>query len=146
MALAEVLPHVNASLNASSGLCLVCGLWAILKKKDRELHKKFIVSALVLSSIFLVSYLVRMSLTGPTRFPGDDWVRTVYLLVLASHTILAGVAVPLVIRTVYLALKDRRPEHKRWARITFPIWLYVSVTGVVVYWMLYHLRPAHVTG
>ncbi|MEW6776956.1 MAG: DUF420 domain-containing protein [Bdellovibrionota bacterium] len=137
--LIQTLPHLNGALNATSAGLLLCGLWAILKKKDRVLHQKFIVAALSVSIVFLVSYLLRMSLTGPTKFPELGWIRTTYLWILGTHTILAVINVPLVIRTVYLAHKERLPEHRRWARVTFPIWLYVSVTGVVVYWMLYHV-------
>ena len=99
-------------------------------------------SACGASALFLVSYLTRIALTGTHRFPGEGALRTVYIAVLASHTVLAALAAPLVLRTVFLALRDRFPAHRRIARATLPIWMYVSVTGVVVYVMLYHLAPA----
>ena len=141
MSLAEVLPHVNAGLNATSGVLLVSGVWVIAARKDRELHKKLMVAALTVSAVFLVSYLTRMSLTGPTKFPGEGALKATYLTILGTHSILAAVVAPLAIRLVFLASKDRLEEHKRLARWVFPVWLYVSVTGVVVYWMLYHLKP-----
>ena len=140
MSLAEVLPHVNATLNATSGVLLVSGVWAIAARKDRELHKKLMAAALVVSAVFLISYLTRMSLTGPTKFGGTGWLKTTYLLILGTHSILAALVAPLAIRLVYLAAKDRLEEHKRMARWVFPVWLYVSVTGVLVYWMLYRLK------
>ena len=96
-------------------------------------------TAFGVSVLFLVSYLTHHALHGSTRFTGTGWVRTVYFSILISHTILAVVIVPLVLRTVYLASKRRYAEHKAIARWTLPLWLYVSVTGVVVYWMLYQL-------
>lgn len=140
MTLGELLPHLNAALNATSAVLIVSGYVAI-KSKKRELHKKLMLGALTAGVVFLISYLVRMGLTGHQVFPGQGTVRTVYLAVLLSHTILAVLNVPLIIRVVYLAVKERFAEHRRIARIALPIWLYVSVTGVVVYWMLYHLRP-----
>jgi putative membrane protein len=92
--------------------------------------------------LFLAGYLTRMALTGTHRFPDVGAVKTLYLAVLASHTVLAALAAPLVLRTLFLGLRQRFPDHRRIARKTLPIWLYVSVTGVVVYAMLYHLAPA----
>jgi putative membrane protein len=97
--------------------------------------------AFVASAVFLAGYLLRFYLTGTHRFPAVGMVRTVYLIVLFSHMALAVVTVPLVFRTLFLASRDRFEEHKRIATKTFPIWMYVSVTGVVVYLMLYHLAP-----
>lgn len=140
MSFAEVLPHVNAGLNATSGVLLVSGVWAIAAKKDRELHKKLMAGALLVSVVFLISYLTRMSLTGPTKFGGTGWLKTTYLTILATHSVLAALVAPLALRLTWLAIKERLEEHKRMARWVFPIWLYVSVTGVLVYWMLYHLE------
>jgi putative membrane protein len=97
--------------------------------------------AFVVSGIFLVSYVVRFMLTGTHKFPDVGVVRSIYLLILSSHTLLAMAALPLAVRTLYLARKGRIDSHKRLARYTFPIWAYVSVTGIVVYVMLYHLAP-----
>ena len=92
-----------------------------------------------MSALFLVSYLTYHAFHGSTHFMGSGWVRGTYFAILVSHTILAIVIVPLAIRTIYLAIRNRIPEHERLARWTFPIWLYVSVSGVVVYWMLYRV-------
>ena len=135
----RILASVNATLNGLSGVCLLAGLWAILNKK-REIHRRFMTSALIISTLFLVSYLTRFALTGVHRFGGTGLVRTFYLGLLASHTVLAAVTPVLALRTFYLGSKERWESHRRWAHVTFPIWLYVSVTGVVVYGMLYWLK------
>ena len=95
-------------------------------------------SALGCSTVFLISYLIRFALTGIHRYPGEGWDRTLYLIILGTHTPLAAMVPALAIRTLYLALKGRFVTHRKWARVTFPIWMYVSVTGVAVYYMLYH--------
>jgi putative membrane protein len=95
--------------------------------------------AFVTSTIFLVCYLTRVYLTGTHRFPGAGWMKAVYLAILFSHMVLAVVTVPLVLRTLYLARASRFAEHRKIAKFTFPVWMYVSVTGVIVYVMLYHL-------
>jgi len=138
MILASVLPSVNAALNAVSALLLFAG-WRAIRSGHRRLHRALMLSALGSSALFLVGYLTRVALTGTHRFPGGGVMKGVYLGVLGSHTVLAVVALPLVLRTVYLALRERFDHHRRMARWTFPIWAYVSVTGVVVYVMLYHL-------
>ena len=135
--LGDTLACGNAILNASSGILLAIGFLAI-KRKKISLHKKMMGSAFVVSILFLVSYLIRYSLTGVHRFP-DGGLRLFYLILLSSHTTLAVLTPFLAIRTLFLAMRGRFPEHKKIARITFPIWMYVSVTGVVVYWMLYRL-------
>jgi len=133
-----ILPLLNACLNGIAGLSLVAGLIAI-KRKKVPLHRFWMTTAFAVSILFLISYLIRFSLTGVHRFPGEGILKKIYLTILISHTSLAAVTPVLALRTLYLALKQRFPEHKRIARITFPIWTYVSVTGVVVYLMLYHL-------
>ncbi len=138
--LGPILAAVNATLNSSAGLCLFFGYRAI-RRKDRETHKKWMITAFAVSVIFLISYLTRFYLTGVHRFPGEGTMKTVYLTLLLSHTTLAAVTPVLAIRTLYLAAKGRFEAHKKIARVTFPIWMYVSVTGVVVYLMLYHLAP-----
>lgn len=132
----EDLPALNAVLNTITASLLVAGLTAILKGK-KELHQKLMMAAFVTSSLFLAGYLVHKIFHGPTRFQGEGMIRTVYFTILFTHTILAVVNLPLILRTFFLALKGRFEEHKRMARWTFPIWMYVSVTGVVVYLMLY---------
>lgn len=136
--LARILPTVNASLNAISALLLVAG-WRAIRAGRRERHRALMLAALGSSVLFLVGYLTRVAMTGTHRFPGTGWMKGAYLAVLGSHTVLAVVALPMVLRTLYLALRERFDEHKRAARWTFPVWTYVSVTGVVVYVMLYHL-------
>ncbi len=138
MILSQVLPSVNAALNATSALLLFAG-WRAIRAGRRRLHRALMLSALGTSALFLAGYLTRIALTGTHRFPGAGLLKGVYLGVLGSHTLLAAAALPLVLRTLYLALRERFDEHRRAARWTLPVWMYVSVTGVVVYAMLYHL-------
>jgi putative membrane protein len=138
--LGEVLPTVNAALNAASALLLALGFRAI-RAGDRELHRKLMLAACATSALFLASYLTRVSLTGTHRFPGEGWLRAAYLTLLTIHTVLAAVVAPMVLRTVWLPLRARYAEHRRIARWTFPTWMIVSVTGVAVYAMLYHVAP-----
>ena len=135
MSLAD-LPTVNAALNATSAILVGSGFYFI-RKKDIRAHKVCMIAAFGVSVVFLTSYLVYHYNVGSVRFTKQGWPRSVYFPLLISHTILAAAIVPLVLRTAYLALKNRLFEHKRIARWTFPIWLYVSITGVVVYLMLY---------
>jgi len=141
MALADVLPPVNAALNASAFVLAFLG-WRAIRGGERARHRRLMIAAVTASALFLAGYLTRVALTGTHRFPGDGLLRAIYVAVLASHTVLATLAAPLVLRALFLALRARFPEHRRLARWTFPIWAYVSVTGVVVYVMLYHLARA----
>jgi putative membrane protein len=125
-------------LNGASALWIVLGYRSI-KQKNIALHRFSMQAAFVTSSVFLVCYLTRVYLTGTHRYPGVGWMRTLYLAILLTHTILAVVTVPLVLRSLFLARSGRYPEHRKVARYSLPIWLYVSVTGVVVYLMLYQL-------
>lgn len=134
----STLAALNACLNGLSGILLALGLRAILKGK-KEVHRRFMVTAFCVSVVFLISYLTRFYLTGVHRFPREGLIKTIYLSILISHTSLAAVTPVLAIRTLYLAAKERFDAHRKIARITFPIWMYVSVTGVIVYFMLYHL-------
>lgn len=134
----DLLPTVNASFNAVSACFVVAG-WRFVRAGQVALHRKCMGAALVASSLFLVGYLTRYALTGTTRFVGSPGLRLAYLTILWSHMLLAVVTVPLVLRTVYLAVTGRLDEHRRIVPYTLPIWLYVSVTGVVVYVMLYHV-------
>jgi putative membrane protein len=136
--LGEALPAVNATLNGSSAVLLLLG-WNAVKKKNVALHRFSMQAAFVTSTIFLACYLTRVYLTGTHRFPGEGWLKTLYLVILFSHMVLAVLTVPLVLRTLFLARRSRFVEHRKIARVTFPVWMYVSVTGVVVYVMLYHL-------
>jgi putative membrane protein len=136
--LGETLPAVNATLNFTSAVLLFTG-WTAIRKKRVALHRFCMQAAFVTSSIFLVCYLTRVYLTGTHVFPGTGALRTAYLTILFTHMILAVATVPLVLRTLYLARRARWAAHRKIAKITFPVWMYVSVTGVVVYVMLYHL-------
>jgi putative membrane protein len=138
--MAELLPHWNAALNVGIAVLLVSA-YAAIRRGRRDLHPRLMLGALGLGAAFLVSYVALVALVGHRRFPGDDWVRTLFLAILATHTALAVAVVPLALRTVYLAAQQRFAEHRRIARITLPLWLYVAVTGVVIYWMNNHLRP-----
>ncbi len=135
---AHPLVHLNAALNATATVLLVTGY--VLIRCRRELaHKRVMLSAFGVSAAFLVSYLIYHGIAGSVRFSGEGNVRYLYYTVLISHVLLAVTVPFLASGTIYLGLRDRRAAHRRLARWTFPIWLYVSVTGVVVYWMLYHL-------
>ena len=136
----EQLPTVNATLNAASAVLLVLAYRAI-RRREIERHRALMLSAAVVSLLFLVSYLTYHAQVGSVRFLGRGAARTVYFTILISHTILAAAIVPLVLRTLYLGLRREDARHRRIAKWTFPLWLYVSVTGVVIYVMLYHLYP-----
>lgn len=132
------LPHLNATLNSCAFVLIVAGLIAIKRRRER-LHVRLMLSATAVSALFLTSYLIYHRLAGHVVFTGEGWLRAVYLSLLWSHIVLAAVQVPLILATIWLGLRDRRAAHRRLAKITAPVWLYVSVTGVVVYVMLYRL-------
>jgi uncharacterized membrane protein YozB (DUF420 family) len=132
------LPALNAFLNATSAVLLATG-YALIRRGRRAAHKRVMLAALVSSALFLTSYLVYHAHVGSIRFRGQGPVRTVYFTILLTHTVLAVVIVPLVGMTLVPALRERFDRHRRLARITLPLWAYVSVTGVVIYWMLYRL-------
>jgi uncharacterized membrane protein YozB (DUF420 family) len=140
MTLAD-LPAVNATLNALSALLLLAGLGCI-KRRRATAHKACMIAAFVVSMVFLVSYLVYHVQVGSVGFRGVGAVRTGYLTILVTHTVLAALVPPLAIVTLVLGLRERFARHARLARWALPIWLYVSVTGVIVYVMLYHLAPS----
>jgi len=133
------LPHVNALLNGASTFFLVLGFWFIRRKRIAQ-HRLSMLCALAASLLFLTSYLVYHYHAGSKSFQGEGFIRPVYFTILLTHTILAIVNVPLVVITLVRALREKFDQHASLARRwTFPIWLYVSVTGVLVYLMLYHL-------
>jgi putative membrane protein len=137
MTLAEVLPSVNAALNATSACALFTGYWAIRTRRF-ALHWKCMAAAFTASALFLVGYLTRFALTGVHHYSGP--FRGFYLALLGTHTLLAILALPLILRTMWLsAVRRSFAQHRRIAVWTFPVWAYVSVTGVVVYVMLYRL-------
>ena len=141
MTLAAVLPAVNAGLNAVAGVLVVFG-WIAIRRGRRDVHQRFMIAAVVASVLFLASYVTRVALTGMHRFPGAGALRAFYLAVIASHTLLAAVVAPLVLVTLTLGLRARFATHRRVARATAPIWLYVSATGVLVYVLLYVVAGA----
>jgi putative membrane protein len=132
------LPALNASLNLTSAILIGAGFFFI-KKKNIRAHKVCMIAAFAVSTVFLTSYLVYHYNVGAVRFTKQGWLRDVYFPLLLTHTVLAVVIVPMALRTLYFGLKHRFRQHVGIARWTFPIWMYVSVTGVVVYWMLYRL-------
>jgi uncharacterized membrane protein YozB (DUF420 family) len=131
------LPAVNAALNGASALLLVAG-YLFIRRKNRRAHKACMLAAFGVSGLFLISYLVYHYHSGSTPFAGQGWSRPVYFTLLISHIVLAASIVPLACVTLYRGLKARFALHRRLARRTLPIWLYVSATGVIIYFMLYH--------
>lgn len=142
MHITEILPHANALLNLT-GLCFIVAGFFAIRRGDRVLHPKLMLTGVFFSLLFVVGYLLLTYLSGHDRFPGDDWVRTAFLLILFTHTLLAVSLLPLVAFALAMALRKRFDLHRRVARIALPIWLYVSTTGFIVYWMVNHLRPVH---
>lgn len=141
------LPHLNATLNSISALLLISG-YIFIRRRNIAAHRKCMLAAFVTSTIFLICYVTYHSLLvyylgqGPTRFRGEGWVRPVYFIILLTHTILAVAITPMVLVTLFRALRERFDKHRRIARWTFPAWLYVSITGVIVYLMLYQIYPS----
>ena len=134
------VPALNALLNASSALFLLLG-WVAVRGGRIERHRAWMLAAAATSAVFLISYVAYHLRVGSVRFTAQGPVRTVYFAILLSHTVLAVAIVPIVLRTLYLGLRRRDDRHRRIARWAAPLWLYVSVTGVVVYVMLYRLYP-----
>jgi uncharacterized membrane protein YozB (DUF420 family) len=132
------LATVDAALNATATVLLVLGLVSIKCRRER-VHKWAMISAFAVSTVFLACYLTYHATAQPVHFRGQGFIRPIYFAILISHVSLAVTVPVLAGRTLYLGLTDRRIAHRRWAQWTMPIWLYVSVTGVVVYVMLYHL-------
>jgi uncharacterized membrane protein YozB (DUF420 family) len=135
------LPALNATLNATSTILLFAG-WRFIRRGDRERHRLCMLGAFVVSTAFLVSYVVYHLEHGSTPFPGVGLVRTAYLTMLATHVVLAAIVPPLAIVTLWRALRGEDERHRRIARITFPIWIYVSITGVLIYVILYRVYDA----
>jgi putative membrane protein len=132
------LAPLNAILNSAAFALLMAG-FVFIKRKNVAAHRACMISALVVSAAFLTSYLTYHWHVGDVRFSGTGWIRPVYFAILIPHIILAGTIVPLALVTLYYALRGRFPSHRRIARWTWPLWIYVSVTGVVIYVMLYRL-------
>jgi uncharacterized membrane protein YozB (DUF420 family) len=132
-----MLPAVNAALNATAALLLVVGFLFVRRKKF-ETHRRVMLAAFAVSALFLICYVVYHAQAGSTPFRGQGWARPVYFAILITHIVLAAAILPLALVTLSRGLSARYDRHRAIARVTLPIWLYVSVTGVVIYWMLYH--------
>jgi putative membrane protein len=130
-----LLPSANALFNSLSALCLILG-YINIRRRNRVVHMRFMVSATVFSALFLVSYITYHYFHGDTKFPGQGWIRPVYFFILVSHISLSMVALPLILTTLWYATRKQFRFHRAVARWTFPVWLYVSVTGVIVYFVL----------
>ena len=137
----QIHPAINAALNLTSFVFLLLGRYEIARGND-AVHKRRMLTAFTASCVFLVSYLIRFATTGAHKYPGAGWDKTLYLLILFSHMVLAVVLAPLFVTALRRALGGNFVAHKRLVKFTFPIWFYVSITGVLVYLMLYHLAPA----
>ena len=133
------LPTLNATLNALSGVLLTVG-YLMIRQRKITAHRNCMIAAFVVSTLFLISYLTYHAQAGSTPFTRQGWIRPVYYAILIPHIILAALILPLALRTLYLAWRKRFDKHRRIARWTLPVWLYVSVTGVLIYLMLYHLQ------
>ena len=131
----SMLPTLNACFNASSSVLMISGVFAI-KAGRRDIHMRFMLGALLASTLFLLSYIAYHHFHGDTKFAGVGWIRPVYFFILISHICLSAVVLPLLLTTVYFAAAGRFSKHKALARVVFPLWLYVSVTGVAVYFFL----------
>lgn len=138
----SIFPALNASLNGASAVLITSGRLLIRQKKIR-LHRACMIAAVVTSSLFLICYLYYHAHVLSVHFPGQGWARPVYFTILISHTMLAAAVLPLVLLSLASGLRARFDRHRRISRWTFPVWLYVSVTGVVVYIMLYQIYGAH---
>lgn len=140
----KVFPHLNAALNGLSGVFLILGFYFV-RRRQIERHQTAMLTAFTFSSLFLISYISHHALRtyyfglGPTKFTGEGLARLVYFTILTTHTVLATVMAPFILVTLYRALKGKFEIHKKLARFVFPVWLYVSITGVIVYLMLYHI-------
>lgn len=133
----EIHPAINAALNGTCAVLLIAGRIAIARG-DRARHQRFMVGAFAASTVFLISYVIRFAISGTHAYPGDGWDKLLYLVILFSHMTLAIVLVPLVLRALLLAFRADFARHLRVVKWAWPIWMYVSVTGVIVYFMLYH--------
>ena len=136
----QVLAHLNGGLNAVVALLLFAALAAI-RSGRRELHARFMIGAIAVGLVFLALYVYQWAAFGHSRFPGNDWVRATFLVILVTHELAALVVVPLLIRTVHLARRQRFEQHRRIVRFTYPLWLYVAITGVLIYGLNQHVRP-----
>jgi putative membrane protein len=133
-----LLPHLNACLNATTTILMMLGVRQIRRTRDRKVHRRFMLSALSSSALFLVSYLAYHRFHGDTPYPVHDWTRPLYFFILISHILLSALVLPLLLTVVWFAGTGVFERHRRLARVVYPLWLYVSVSGVLVY---FFLRP-----
>lgn len=131
----HLFAKINAGINSAVSVLLVVGLIAV-KNKNYILHKRIMITAIMLSSLFLVSYVCHHLFTGETKFGGDGTIRYIYYFILGTHIVLAGIILPFILFTAYRAMVGEWQKHKKLSKITWPIWFYVAVTGVVVYFMI----------
>ena len=132
------LPAVNATLNGISAILLAYG-WVLIRRRQIDRHRRVMIAAFAVSVLFLICYVIYHWNVGSKRFPGQGPIRSVYFFILITHIVLAALVPPMAIVTLVRGLRQRYDRHARLARWTLPIWLYVSVTGVIVYWMLYRM-------
>jgi uncharacterized membrane protein YozB (DUF420 family) len=137
----QIHPAINAALNLTSFIFLLLGRWEIARGNE-AIHRRRMLTAFTASCVFLASYVIRFLTTGAHKYPGTGWDKYLYLIILFSHMVLAVVLAPLLLKALARALRGQFEAHKRIVKYTFPIWVYVSATGVLVYLMLYHLGPA----
>jgi putative membrane protein len=133
---AKGLPKLNAVINSLVSVCLVLGVYFIRVKKDKATHQKFMLSAFILSTVFLLSYVTYHFTVPHVAFCKEGWIKSLYLVILFTHIVLAALIMPMILYTIYFSSTGKFDKHRKWAKVTFPLWLYVSVTGVVVYLML----------
>jgi uncharacterized membrane protein YozB (DUF420 family) len=141
MKIIPYLPHLQAILNVST-VCLIGAAYYQIRQKNPATHRRLMLSAVLVSVLFMISYLVYHSAVGNVQFAGTGPIRPVYFSILITHVILAALIVPLVLTTLTLGLKGRFQLHRRFARWTFPIWIYVSISGVLVYLLAFHIYPS----
>jgi putative membrane protein len=131
----HIFATINAFINATIAVLLIAALWAV-KSKKYQLHKRFMIAALVLSILFLVSYIAHHLLSGDTKYGGQGTIRYVYYFILITHIFLAAIILPFILFTAYRGLTAEFGQHKKLARYTWPLWFYVAITGPIVYWMI----------
>lgn len=134
---AKHLPFVNAIINSLVSVFLILGLVAIRKYKNKGLHQFFMLSAFALSVLFIISYVIKGTVLQEQKFTGEGAIRVIYLIILFSHIILAALILPLILYTIYWSTSGQYARHRKIAKITWPLWLYVGITGPLVYYMLY---------
>jgi len=140
MTLVPIMPHIQAALNLTA-ICLMTMGYYHIRQQNKAAHRAYMIAALITSFLFLIIYLIYHSIVGNVQFAGQGWIRPIYFSILASHVLLAALIVPLILITVSHAIREKFTNHRRFARWTLPLWLYVSVTGVIVYIFAFHIYP-----